>query len=166
VKPSLQCVGDIGTSTVTVTNLFSSKIPVNTVISFSIINFFAPPTNQPIDNIIITSQSSNSYNIDSCGEYVSGLIPSTIPSSQFIITSNTGSQLTVNQQYTIRLNITTIDIINQLDYFTLTFPTGSVVSLISANINSNVGINKVNATFSDPTLTMYMAGTAIFSAPK
>lgn len=55
MKSSVQCVGDIGTSTVTVSNVFNAQIAAGGQFSFSINNFLSPPSAQASDAITITS---------------------------------------------------------------------------------------------------------------
>jgi hypothetical protein len=47
--------GDIGTSTVTVSNVFNAQIAAGGQFSFSINNFLSPPSAQASDAITITS---------------------------------------------------------------------------------------------------------------
>jgi hypothetical protein len=70
---------------VTFSNVVPSALLPGASISFSISNFYSPPTNQPLDAITVTTYTGSS-SIDTCNAYVTGLIPKTIPSAQFFIT--------------------------------------------------------------------------------
>lgn len=65
--------------------MVTSALASGTSLSFSIANFIAPPTNQPSDAIVVTTYTGSS-SIDTCNAYVTGLVPLTIPSTQFFIT--------------------------------------------------------------------------------
>ena len=99
-------------------NIFSSQINAGDTFSFQIINFLSPPTNEPVDSIKITSYtniSSSSYKINTCTDYVTGLIPNVI--SSISITNSANTSLTVNKVYTIRFAFDTVDTFYFTDYF-------------------------------------------------
>lgn len=54
---------------VTVSNLFTDIIPAGTSFSFALLNIPAPPTKQPLDAIVVTSQIGGS-SIDTGNAYV------------------------------------------------------------------------------------------------
>ena len=85
VNSAIQCSGSTSFAIVTFSNVVSSALAPGSTISFSINSFYAPPTNQPADAIVVTTYTGSS-SIDTCNAYVTGLIPQTIPSSQFFIT--------------------------------------------------------------------------------
>jgi hypothetical protein len=163
----VQCVGDIGTATVTISNAFNAQIPAGGQFSFSINNFLSPPSAQASDPITITSYI-NGYQIDTCTDYVSGLIPNVIASNSITIQSTSQTTFTVNQNYTIKFAFTTVDTVSINDYFIIQFPAGSSVVFSSGLLSGATAINKVNATFSNNILTLYMntsSTTKIFFAP-
>lgn len=84
MNTAIQCSGSTTFAVVTFSNVVSAPLATGSTISFSINNFYAPPTNQPADAIVVTTYTGSS-SIDTCNAYVTGLIPQTIPSSQFFI---------------------------------------------------------------------------------
>lgn len=84
MNSAIQCTGSTAFAMVTFSNVVSASLSPGSIISFSINSFYAPPTNQPADAIVVTTYTGSSA-IDTCNAYVTGLIPQTIPSSQFFI---------------------------------------------------------------------------------
>lgn len=106
-----------------------------------------------MDSITITSKI-NGFSIDTCSTFVSNLIPNTLTSINILSTD--GTSLTVNDQYTIRFNITLVDGVSQTDSFRITFPVNTVLDFQSSTISSNVLISQNNASYVSNVLTMYM----------
>jgi hypothetical protein len=126
--------------------------------SFSINNFISPPTNQPADAISVTTYTGTSA-IDTCNAYITGLLPLTIPSSQFFITELNDEPMVVNQQYTIKFDITTLTIISQADSIVITFPAGtSINNFANAGIGGTVSFNQATTTYYSQILTLNLAG--------
>jgi hypothetical protein len=68
----------------------------------------------------------------------------------------------VNQPYTIKFEITTLDIISTNDYFVINFPTGTTInSFATAALGGTTGFNSATSTYFNQVLTLYMisAGT-------
>lgn len=163
VNAAIQCTGS--SNIVNITNIFSTSIASGTLFSFTILNFYSPPTNQPADAITITSYINGSA-IDTCSSYVSGLLPIVIQNSSYLITTDSGNKMTVNQIYTIRFAFTTTNLMSSSDYFTITFPTGSTIDLSLSAIGSTIGVNPTNATFINSILTLYLSGVSGAISPQ
>ena len=89
-------------------------VVVSSEFSFSVDSFLTPPTNEPVDGIVITSYIDGSK-IDTCTTYATGLTPSAL--STITILTTGGTDLTVNTEYTIRFNFSLVDTLSQADYF-------------------------------------------------
>lgn len=159
-------MGSTDTQTVTIKNVASSTLNGNTSISFSINSLNTPPTNQPIDTITVTTYTSNGSAIDYCDKgMVYGLLPRVIPSSQFIIGEQNNNPMIVNQQYTIKFNLTTVTPMSQSDNVVIIFPTGTTISNINnATTGSTIGINRT--TYTDQNLTVYFSGTTALNSSR
>lgn len=135
-----------------------------TTISFSIANFYSPPSNQPADNVLVTTYTGTS-SIDTCSAVVSGLIPKTIPSTQFTISEVDDLPMVVNQMYTLKFGLTTLDIISLSDYFVITFPAGtSINNFATATLGGTIGFNSFSSTYYNQVLTLYMQGSGSLAA--
>jgi hypothetical protein len=165
VNSGVQCTGDQTNALVTVTNVRSAVLPAGSTISFSINNFNSPPTNQAVDQVIVTTYTSTGASIDRCTAYVSGLIPKVIPSTQFSIVEQNLQPIVVNGVYSIKIDITTIDVISLSDYMTVTLPTGSyLTSFNAAAVAGSLGINTALTSYTAPTITVYFSGSGTLSA--
>ena len=143
----------------------SANLPAGSTLVFSINSFNSPPTNQAVDSVVVTTYTSTGASIDQCTAYVTGLLPKTIPSSQFAIVEPNGSPIIVNQLSTIRISITTVDIISYSDKMTVTLPTGTTFSSFSSSaIQGNLGINAAQTSFTSPTLTISFTGSGTIPA--
>jgi hypothetical protein len=113
---------------------------------------------------VVTTYTGTSA-IDTCSAVVSGLIPKTIPSSQFSISEVDDLPMIVNQMYTLKFGLTTLDIISLSDYFVITFPTGtSINNFATATLGGTVGFNTFSSTYYNQVLTLYMQGSGILAA--
>jgi hypothetical protein len=159
-------VGSNDTQTVTLKNVVNSTLNANSTISFSINSLNTPPTNQPIDTIQITTYTPSGMAIDYCDKgMVNGLLPRVIPSSQFLIGEQNNNPMVVNQQYTIKFNITTVTPMSQSDNVVIVFPTGTTISNINnATASSTILISKT--TFIDQNLTVYFSGTTTLNSSR
>ena len=159
VNSAIQCSGSTAFALVTFSNVASASLAPGSSISFSINSFYAPPTNQPADAIVVTTYTGTS-SIDTCNAYVTGLIPQTIPSSQFFISEIDNNAMVVNSEYKIKFDITTLSIISFTDYFVITFPAGtSINNFATAELSGTVGFNSATSTYYNQVLTLYMQGT-------
>jgi len=71
----------------------------------------------------------------------------------------------VNQQYTIKFNITTVSPMSQSDSVVIVFPTGTTISNINnASASSTILISKT--TFIDQNLTVYFTGTTTLNSGR
>lgn len=71
----------------------------------------------------------------------------------------------VNQMYTLKFGITTLDIISLSDYFVITFPAGtSINNFASATLGGTIGFNSFSSTYYNQVLTLYMQGSGILAA--
>ena len=141
VMPSLNCVGgqdSNGSRTVTASGIFSTS---NTAaFGLSISNILSPPTTYPKDTLTITSQY-NGYPIDTCNTTVTGLLPNTIAVN---ITPTT--TMVVNQPVSLRFSVTLTDIVNYLDTFQITFPTGTKVTAVTVSGGGTITVNNLKLT--------------------
>lgn len=165
MNSGIQCTGDIGTAIVTAKSVVGSALAAAQTISFSIGNFNSPPSNQPVDIILVTTYTFAGYAIDSCNATVSGLSPKTIDSTSFSIYKSDGGDMTVNQQYSITFDVTLTDPMSSSDYITVVFPTGTtVVNFGTAIMGGKMGVNSAASTFSSPKLTVYFSGSTTLQA--
>lgn len=142
----------------------TSPLSSGTTISFSISNFYSPPSNQPADAIVVTTYTGSS-SIDTCNAYVIGLIPQTIPSTQFFITEINDQPIVVNQMVTIKFAITTLFIMSFSDYFVITFPSGtSINNFASAMLGGTLSFNQASSTYYNQVLTLYLSGSGTLQA--
>ena len=73
--------------------------------------------------------------------------------------------MVVNQQYTIKFNITTVTPMSQSDNAVIVFPTGTTISNINnATTGSTIGISKT--TFIDQALTVFFSGTTTLNSSR
>lgn len=166
VNSAVQCTGNAGTAVVTLTNVATTTLNPSTTLSFTVDNFLSPPTNQAVDEVVVTTYTGGNA-IDQCSAYVTGLVPKTIPSNQFVITETDGNPMIVNQQYTLKFDITTLDIISRTDIFKITFPSEvSINNFASASIGGTVGFDASRNTYDTSTrlLTLYMLGSGTINA--
>jgi hypothetical protein len=137
--PSMTCSGGLdvnGSNIVTASGIFSTNDTL--MFGFSMSNILSPLTTYPKDVLYITSEY-NGYSIDTCNTTVSGFIPNTISVN---ITPKT--TMVVNQPVLLRFGITLTDIINYLDTFQISFPTGSKLTVLT--ISGGGGITLTNST--------------------
>ena len=67
--------------------------------------------------------------------------------------------MVVNQQYTIKFDITTLTIISRADSFVITFPTGtSINNFASASIGGTISFNQATSSYYNQVLTLNLAG--------
>lgn len=159
-------MGSTDTQSVTIKNVVGSVLNGNSTVSFSINSLNTPPTNQPIDTIIITTFTQDGLAIDYCDKgMVYGLLPRVIPSTQFLIGEQNNNPMIVNQQYTIKFNITTVTPMSQSDNAVIVFPTGTTISNINnATTTSTFGISKT--TFIDQNLSVYFSGNTTLNSSR
>jgi hypothetical protein len=75
--------------------------------------------------------------------------------------------MVVNQIYTIKFNIVTLDIISTSDYFVITLPTGtSITSFSTAAVGGTVTFNTATSTYFNQVLTLYMVTGADNLTPQ
>ena len=75
----------------------------------------------------------------------------------------------VNQQYTLKFDITTLDAISREDLFKITFPSQvSINNFASASIGGTVGFNRTACTYDTSTrlLTLHQLGSGTLSAGR
>ena len=73
--------------------------------------------------------------------------------------------MVVNQQYTIKFNITTVTPMSQSDNVVIVFPTGTSISNINnATTSSTILISKT--TYIDQNLTVYFSGTTTLNSSR
>jgi hypothetical protein len=71
----------------------------------------------------------------------------------------------VNQQYTIKFNITTVTPMSQSDNAVIVFPTGTTISNINnATLGSTIGINRT--TYINQNLTVFFSGTTTINSSR
>lgn len=149
-----------GANTLTATSLFNTA---NTAaFAIQINGQLSPPTTAPKDQFVITSMQ-NGDPIDVCVTTVSGLQPTTIPVT---ITSSNTTSIIVNRQVTLRIGYTVSDTTNNLDSYTLVFPTGSKLTAptIGGNIVAvNVSLNGNTVSFSQSsTIRTFNQSSSVF----
>ncbi len=72
--------------------------------------------------------------------------------------------MVVNQMYTLKFGITTLDIISLSDYFVITFPTGtSINNFATATLGGTIGFNTFTSTYYNQVLTLYMQGSGVLA---
>ena len=160
----MQCTGDIINSLVTVSNVRSAVLAAGSTIMFSVNNFISPPTNQPVDAVTVTTYTSTGASIDQCTAYVSGLVPKVIPSTQVSIAESSGNPIVVNNIYSIRIDITTLDILSATDYMTITIPTGTSLTSFPGITSFPNPANSTTTSYAAPTITVYFSGTSNIAA--
>jgi len=131
---------------------------VSAFFAFGVTNFLAPPSNQPSDSITITSYI-NAYMIDRCSAYPSGLIPNTFYS--FSVTPI--ATMTVNTYVGLRFNAVLAVPINQNDYFSITFPTGTTFSY---NLIYGITFYSLPPTISGQTVFIYHNASVVATFAK
>ena len=73
--------------------------------------------------------------------------------------------MVVNQMYTLKFGITTLDIISLSDYFVITFPAGtSINNFATATLGGTIGFNSFSSTYYNQVLTLYMQGSGTLAA--
>lgn len=139
--PSLSCAGaqdSNGSRTVIASGVFATSNVL--AFGFSIGGILSPPTTYPKDQIVISSQY-NGYSIDTCTTTISGLVANTIAVN---ITPTT--TMVVNQPVSLRFSVTLTDVINYLDTFLITFPTGTKVTAVTVSGGGTITVTNLKLT--------------------
>lgn len=146
---ALTCTGS--STTVNITNAFSSNLNAGSTIKFSINSLFSPPTTELIDQIIVTTYNSTNK-IDSSSSYITNL---TAKQMNLTISSPTG--FVINNVVIIDFVFTVVDTISRANNFIITFPSGSIVNYQASLISNLVTGSSVTAIGSYNSSTLQLA---------
>lgn len=163
---TIQCNGQYSTHIITVSSLFTTAIPANSVISLAIKGLFAPPTTEQADTLTISTCDSSGNAINTKTSLISGLVAQTL--TPFTLQSSLTTAMGVNNfAGGLTFTFTLTDTISIKNNFVITFPLGTTITYIQRSCSINLQSVTYNSTAL--TLTMiqnssnpnYFAGTSI-----
>ena len=163
---TIQCSGQYSTHIVTVSSLFTSAVPANSVISLAIKGLFAPPTIEQADTLTISTCDSLGNSINTKTSLISGLTAQTL--TPFSLQSSLTTAMGVNNfAGGLTFTFTLTDTISIKNSFVITFPLGTTITFVQRV--SSINLQSVTYNSTALTLTMiqkssnpnYFAGTSI-----